>query len=185
MKTYKWSAMAIAIAVSCVISSAAQTGNQAQRMSRSGGDITVTGCLRDGAAMSGGIAGTSTATTSTAGAPASTTAGSYVLTNAIAGTSSATASSEAATTTGTTATGTTGSHDSTGMTYVLDGDESDLKKHVGHRIEVTGVASKSGDKMTGSTSTSTTTGKDDGSMSGEHLRVSSIRMISADCSSDK
>ena len=73
-----------------------------------------------------------------------------------------------------------------GTSYVLDGHESDLKKHVGHRIEITGTASPKSDDATKSSETATTTtmSKGDGS-AGAHLRVSSIRMIAADCSSGK
>jgi len=85
---------------------------------------------------------------------------------------------------------------------MLEGSDADLKKHVGHRVEITGTTS---DSMSGSTSgsstgtsgTSSTAGSTAGSTSGSagtsasasghngamnHLRVTSVKMISADCS---
>jgi hypothetical protein len=96
---------------------------------------------------------------------------------------------------------------SMGSTYVLEGQESDLKKHVGHKVEVTGTtdssASDSGNRAGasgtsgGSTTAATTSGTSSSTASGSgttgsgsmnnmaggtHLRVSSVRMVSADCS---
>ena len=187
MKTYKWTTIAIAIAASGVVSAAAHSGAQ-ERPSGTSDEITVTGCVRDAAGMSGATSSTTTATTSTTGSPASTTGESYVLANATPGSSDAAARSETATTTtGTTGNGQGSSAAAIGTTYALEGHESDLKKHVGHRIEVTGTTSAKSDKdATTSTSTTTsagtTTGKGDGAAVGTRLHVSSIRMISADCS---
>ena len=78
-----------------------------------------------------------------------------------------------------------------GASYMLTGKDSELKNHVGHRIEVTGSVSGSMSGMnhgtTGSTSTSgstsgSTAGADKATMPSQTLRVSSIKMISADCS---
>jgi len=89
------------------------------------------------------------------------------------------------------------------MSYVLDGQESDLKNHVGHRVEVTGTivgnngpmnsgstaagSSATGATTGGTTATGTTTGSTTGAAGGHgsmagQLRVSSIRMISSECS---
>jgi hypothetical protein len=84
---------------------------------------------------------------------------------------------------------------------MLEGQESDLKKHVGHRVEITGTttvsmgangtrsggsATTSGAGATGSGSASTgSTAQGDAmssSVSGGHLRVNAIKMISSDCS---
>ena len=72
--------------------------------------------------------------------------------------------------------------------YVLDGHDSELKNHVAHRIEVTGTVENHGDHAAGSSATSTTTsGSASNRMSNNGsepvLNVSSVRMISADCSS--
>jgi hypothetical protein len=98
--------------------------------------------------------------------------------------------------------------------YVLMGQDSDLQKHVGHQIEVTGTVDNSmsgrtstsgaagstaggttagstaGGSTSGSTAGGTTAGGSTmaggGSMSGgQHLRVSSVRMISASCTPSK
>jgi len=90
------------------------------------------------------------------------------------------------------------------MSYMLDGQESDLKQHVGHRVEVTGTivgnngtmnpgstaagGSASGATTAGTTATGTAAGSTTGaagghgSMASGQLHVSSIRMISSDCS---
>ena len=110
MKTYKWTTIAIAIAASGVVSAAAHSGAQ-ERPSGTSDEITVTGCVRDAAGMSGATSSTTTATTPTTGSPASTTGESYVLANATPRSSDAAARSETATTTTGTkgTTGTTGS----------------------------------------------------------------------------
>jgi hypothetical protein len=104
--------------------------------------------------------------------------------------------------------------------YMLDGRDSELKPHVGHRVEVTGTldssasgsgsgstagGSTAGTSSTGSTSGTTgsgTTGSGttasgssgsgmtgsghgDMQMGGARLRVTSVKMISSDCSSAK
>jgi hypothetical protein len=92
-----------------------------------------------------------------------------------------------------------------GTSYTLDGQSDEVKKHVGHRVEVTGTTSGSSSMSGGSTSGSgsatggsgtsgsgTTasgtsgSGSGSGSMSGsmapQHLQVTTIRMIAADCS---
>jgi hypothetical protein len=86
-----------------------------------------------------------------------------------------------------------------GTTYMLSGNDSELKNHVGHQVEVTGTVdstsggsgstTSSGTPTTSGTSSSTT-GSAGSSASGnmsaaQHLRVLSIKMISADCSATK
>jgi len=85
--------------------------------------------------------------------------------------------------------------------YMLEGRDSELKNHVGHKVEVTGTLDSSTGSSSGSTSSSAgTTGTTSGTSSGtagagtstgsssamngigQHLRVTSVRMISADCS---
>jgi hypothetical protein len=76
--------------------------------------------------------------------------------------------------------------------YMLDGRDSELKNHVGHRIEVTGTVENHGDHAgaagsTSSATSTTTSGSASNRMSTNNgtpmLKVSSVRMISADCSS--
>jgi hypothetical protein len=73
---------------------------------------------------------------------------------------------------------------STHSTYTLEGSDSDLKKHVGHRIEVTGtVDAQSSSNASASTSTAGTTSSSRTSSTDQRLKVASVRMIAADCSS--
>jgi hypothetical protein len=80
--------------------------------------------------------------------------------------------------------------------YVLDGSDSDLKKHLGHRIEVTGTVNSTGavregdptkDPYGSTAATTTATGSGQstaasGNKTGEQrIRVTSVRMISPDC----
>jgi len=71
------------------------------------------------------------------------------------------------------------------MSYALDGRDSELKDHVGQRVEIMGTLDASHDSSTaGATSTSTTTS---GSASSrmdmtKRLKVSSVRMIASTCS---
>jgi hypothetical protein len=140
--------------------------------------VTVTGCLQDGSATPG----------------ATSAAGSFVLANAMMGGSMTSAGSTAgATATPPPATSTTGTTGTTGTTaesarsashtsYALDGSDSDLKKHVGHKIEVTGTIVPPSAASSSATST-TAAASASSSMTPERLKVSSVRMISADCSS--
>jgi hypothetical protein len=181
-------------------------------------------CPRWQPGMSGATSGTTGS--STPGATASARS-KYILTNAMIGPSetAATASPSGSgsttpggSTTGATGTGTAGTTatgspsaraDKTmmGTSYMLDGNDSELKNHVGHRVEVkgtvaggsasgmsssgsptggsaTGSSTTSGGGATGSSSTSTGTAGagGHGAMAANHLRVSSIRMLSANCS---
>ena len=136
--------------------------------------ITVVGCLQDGLRTSTGTSGRDSAG-----------AGSYVLTNAVIGSeSSSSSTTTAAATTATppeTATGTTGTVAPSTASYELDGRESDLKNHVGHRIEVSGTLQN--DPAPSATST-TTSGSASSRMDGntQRLQVSSVRLVSSECS---
>ena len=181
MKRTAW--MAAAIACATTLSVAAQTpSTTTSRATDNPADkITVTGCLQEPSRSSAG-------TTSTA----STTSSSYILANATMGSASSssttgtTAGTTAApTTAGTTGTTTAGSTARSEASYLLDGRESDLKNHVGHRVEVSGTL-ESSDKAAASSPTSTTTSGSASSRmdtSSQRLKVSSVRMISAECSS--
>jgi len=133
-------------------------------------DVTITGCL-------------------------SKTAGSYTLTNArmdtdasssttTAGGSTTTASSSTTGTTGTSgASGNAAGAAMAGRTWTLTGD-SDLEKHVGHKIQVTGKASADSNtaSSTSTASTSTTSATTTGSNAEPRLDVKSIKMVSSICS---
>jgi hypothetical protein len=105
--------------------------------------------------------------------------GSYVLVT------SATPSSD---TTATTASSTTATAGTSGTTtpgsYLLDGRDSELKNHVGHRIEVTGtVENQDGHGAAPPATSTTTSGSASSRMSAaaQTLKVSSVKMISANC----
>jgi hypothetical protein len=111
--------------------------------------------------------------------------GNYVLMTSPASGSDTAAGAAGTTSSDPTATaGTTGTMARPGSSYVLDGRDSELKNHVGHRIEVTGTVDKTMDHAVAPPATSTTTsGSASSRMStAPTLKVSSIKMISSDCS---
>lgn len=210
MKRNVWTASAVAIAAGCVVGVAAQQSGTETSRAQPGANpaptITINGCVQNagagGVGTSGSSAATSTADSSRTASDA-TTGGSYILTNALMGSSgssgtaatSGTSSSASTSGTGASATtdrtgsaaGTTGSATSMrGNTYVLEGHEADLKNHVGHRIEVTGTTDSTSRPAAADSSATTTSGSTSASASagtgGQRFRVSSIRMISPDCS---
>ena len=65
--------------------------------------------------------------------------------------------------------------DSTGTTYLLEGDSAKLKEHVGHEIEVSGTINKS------AASTSTSPPKDSPST----IQVVDVKHLSTSCKSSK
>jgi hypothetical protein len=197
MKRHVWSTT-LAIAVAAVVGTAAQTTSTADprasslSQSQSIDTITVTGCLQNGAGPSAGATGSSSA--------AEARGGGYMLANA-SPTASGGASGTAATSAGSTSSGTTSSN--AGASYMLEGNDSDLQKHVGHRVEITGTldsranggASSTGSTSSGTSGTTSATGSGTGTGSStsagsamasnggaQPLRVSAVRMIASDCS---
>lgn len=167
--------MAAAFLCAAAIGASAQTPTTttaSTSTTTSSDKITVTGCLTGGSQSSSTTASTSTASSHTGG---------YVLATA--------PMTGSDTTTGTSGSTTAGTTDSANMahpnvSYMLDGHDAELKNHVGHRIEVTGTV-EHGMKHDMPPATSTTTSgsaSDRMSTASETLKVSSIRMISADCS---
>jgi hypothetical protein len=181
----------VAAAFGLVASLSAQTTTTPASQTSSDREMTITGCLERGAN------------------------GNYTLTNARADNSMA-GSATTTGTSGTTATGTTsatgtttsGSEGTTagamnataGTSWTLEGG-SDLDKHVGHKIQVTGKEVPSKDKdeasatttTSGATTTATGTTGTTGSAAGEQrhstgdhaghtLDVKSVKMISSSCS---
>jgi hypothetical protein len=73
-----------------------------------------------------------------------------------------------------------------GSSYILDGGSQDLSAHAGHRIEVTGTLSPSMSGSAGSAPTGSSAGATSSAgasaSSGQHLQVTSVKMISANCS---
>jgi hypothetical protein len=65
---------------------------------------------------------------------------------------------------------------SAGTSYVLSGRDSELKNHVGHKVEVTGTIDAKSDTKTPTTSAPPTM------TASTKLNVTSVKMISSDCS---
>jgi hypothetical protein len=155
-----------ATAISAMAQTSAATTATSSTTDDKGDKITLSGCLQ------GGSQSSTTASTSTA----SSSIGSFVLMTSPQPSSTTTAGT----------TGTTGS-DSTARAespYVLEGHDSELKNHVGHRIEVTGTVENVAAPAPAPDPTSTTTSgsaSDRMSTVTPTLKVSSIRMIAADC----
>jgi hypothetical protein len=176
----------VAAAFGLVASLSAQTPTTSASQTSNDHEVTITGCLERGAN------------------------GNYTLTNARADNGMAGSATTTTGTSGTTATGTTSATGTTagamnaaaGSTWALEGG-SDLDKHVGHKIQVTGkeVSSKDKDEAsatttatgatttaTGTTGTTGTTGeaseqRHSTSVHASHtLDVKSVKMISSSCS---
>ncbi|HEX2343588.1 MAG TPA: hypothetical protein VHI98_24170 [Vicinamibacterales bacterium] len=136
-------------------------------------EITLTGCVQKADMTSSSPSGsTSPGGTPSTSAPSGSDDAKYILTSASmsSGTSGATG------TTGSTA-GSTGSSAS-GTTYKLKGEEEDLAKFVGQRVEVRG---RLDDKMSGSSTGSTASGSSASGSADKVLKVSSVRQMSGSC----
>jgi hypothetical protein len=193
--------IASGLCVAAAFSFAASLGAQTSTSSATGStmsrdkEVTVTGCLQRGAdgnytltnamldtAERSGMSTTGTSTTGTTGSTAgTTTAGSTAAGGSTMGSS---ASSTAA------------------SSWILEGG-TDLDKHVGHKVQVTGrelESSKKDDTSTGSTTSGTTStgstattgttgtsgsemsGHRSGAAAGQKLDVRSVKMIASSCS---
>jgi len=172
-------AFSIAAALGCMATLGAQTPQttppSSTAMSDKARDISVTGCLAKGA--DGRFILSNAKLDPASSSTASTAAG----TSTTAGTSGTTASPA----------GTTAGGMNAGASLVLTGD-SDLEKHVGHRIQVSGKSAWDGSMDHGRTSTGTagtagsTTEARPGAAAGTadqpRLDVKSVKMIAASCS---
>jgi hypothetical protein len=119
--------------------------------------------------------------------------GGYILSNAHIDTTATSRSGSTTTgTTGTTTTGTTGTTAgaeanamaAAGSTWKLEGSTSDLDKHVGHKVTVTGRDAPASSSSTGTTATTGTTGEEQKHSSSEpehRLDVRSVKMVSSSC----
>jgi hypothetical protein len=158
--------LAIASGVALLFASGAyaQTETTGARQDGSRGPITVTGCLQSGGAD--GTTGSATSAATTTGAGQFTLmnvkrSGSTT-TSTTAGSTSAPISSP---TTGGTTAGSTTAAGTTGTTarnlptsIALQGDDAQLRPHVGHQIEITGTMAADGTNNSGSAAASTTGG---------------------------
>jgi len=205
------SVAAFALACSAGLAAQATTASPGTSGTQTARDtITVTGCLQAADSMGGATTGTTGSTAP--GTSSTTSRGSdrFMLTNARMGAgaaSSTTGTSGSAATTAGTTTGspatTTGSPATTagaaagstagstagasagaartGSSYVLDGTASELRGHINHQVEIKGRLDSSS-APAGGTSTSTAGANDTRSSASQTLRVESVRMISATCS---
>jgi hypothetical protein len=161
----------------------AQAPNPATAKDQQPGTVKVTGCLQQSGSMptaSGSVGTTGTAARSTTGTPATSTAAGFVLLNARSaiGAGAGPATGSATTPAGNPNAGTSatppasgagsltgkpnpapqagvadGAEKAGGAMYYLDGQNSQLRDHVGHQVEITGfVASGSGPVTKNSTS---------------------------------
>jgi hypothetical protein len=177
---------------------AAQTSGSPSSQSQSG-TVTLTGCLQKGSQSgTAGTSGTGSTSGSATSSPSSSSSGreQFILTNAQMGSSSrssASGTSGSATgssTAGTSTSGTSGSASSasSGSRYILDGQESELTKHVGEKVEITGTLASAGGAASGGASSSGTSGTATGgtsstsSASGQRVRVQSVKTVASTCS---
>jgi hypothetical protein len=172
-------AAALGFAVSLGAQTPTTTSSSEQAKSGHGDprEMTVTGCVTRGSdgrfMLTSAQVEPASAATTTTGAATTTTG-----------------SSGAATTTGTSGTAgrttePSGSGTTASTTWALTGS-SDLDKHVGHKVQVTGKAEEhSGSAPSASTTTAESTSAAAGSAAGAHPRsldVKSIKLISTSCS---
>jgi len=149
--------MVATVACLATAGASAQSGSTAASAGKDA--ITVTGCLQP----------------DTQSAANTATAPGFKLTSVM----KAEAPSTAAGATGTS--GTMPSSTAIASAYVLDGTDAELKTHVGHKVEVTGtptMAARAG--VTGDPAPPAAARTADNGA--PRLKVSSIRMIAADCS---
>src|SRR6185436_19387333 len=96
-----------------------------------------------------------------------------------------TSGSTAGTTPGTPRAGAASSSNATGSSYVLDGDASELRRHVNHQVEIKGrlapAAAATGTPATGSTATPPAPASREAHPNAGTLRVESVKMLAATC----
>jgi hypothetical protein len=167
---------AVAMTIGLAAQDPASSASRDQSASKDANAITLTGCLAKGDSL--GATGTSGSTS-----PArTTTSAQFVLNNAKMGSA---ASTTAATPGGTTAGGTTaGAAGTSGASYILDGTESELTRHVGHKVEITGTLDKSASSPSSSAPATTTppaAGSPSMASAQQHVKVTAIKMVSSSC----
>jgi len=197
----------VAAMLGCMATVGAQTSTSTDQQRSSAtaqsGDISVTGCLAKAAD------GSYTLTNAKMDNQASSTtaSGSGSTTTASSGTTAGTSGSSTTTASGTTGTASSSPSASSAMnsasTWVLSGG-SDLDKHVGHKVQVTGRSAATSSASAGATGSTTaaTSGTTAGSTAGtatgttgatspsgtsssasqHRLDVESVKMISSSCS---
>ncbi|MGH9309973.1 MAG: hypothetical protein ACRD1U_11405 [Vicinamibacterales bacterium] len=162
-----WPGALAAIACAATISLSAQTppaGGQtpttgAQKpptsASQSDEDVTVTGCLER-------ASGSASSPTGTSGAAGASAGAKFVLKNVTSG------SGSPAGTAGTAGTPPSASK-ATASSYQLDGEDSKLTPHVGHKVQISGTVEKSSSSASA------------GASGAAKLKVDSVKMIASSC----
>jgi len=129
-----------------------------QRSADAQNTVTLTGCLERATASAAAPTGTTGAA-----AGASSAAAKFVLNNVTASPSAGAAGTA----------GTTGAARATASSYSLDGEDSKLSPHVGHKVEITGMVdsrSATGAEKAG-----------EASASAPKLKVTAVKMIASSC----
>src|SRR5262249_49385100 len=148
-------ATTLAVLVGGLVVALAAQDPQPSRSAGSAKTITVSGCVQRATEAPTGTSGT-------AGAPAASSSEPKFLLKSAASA-------------GTGATGTSGSASSaTAREYRLDGDDSKLTPHVGHKVEISGSLEEAMPSPSGAASSS----------SAPKLKVDSVKMIASSCSGD-
>jgi hypothetical protein len=176
---------ATAFGIAAALSLGASLGAQTTTTTDKGREVTVTGCLArgsDGAYMLNNAKIDENASSSRSSASsATTTTGSATTTGAPSPTTTGTTGSSSV---GTTAASPTTTTAGSPMSWKLEGG-SDLERHVGHKIQVTGRTEwNEHSSASSSPAPATTTGTSGASStmsSGPKLDVSSVKMISTSC----
>ena len=151
------------------------TSSRESQQSDSAKTVTMSGCLQAASSSGGGAA----AQPGAAGAGASSQAKNFILASASPAGSKTGAAPGAAGAPSTSTAGTTGS----GSTYRLTGgDDQNLDKYVGQRVEVTGTLSgRSMGSSSGAGAPGAGAGASGSSQSGPALNVSSVRATGESC----
>jgi len=200
-----WIGSVAALALACTVGIGAQTtASPATSSNQAASDtITVTGCLKAADAM-GSATGTSGSTTAGSSSTASAS-DRFMLANATMGAATTASTGTAGTSTAGTASTAPGTPrtgaSATGSSYTLNGDASELRRHLNHQVEIKGRLDSSagmsstasrpgtaggttaaGTTATGTTATpATSTGQDAHPSAAKTLRVESVKMIAATC----
>lgn len=186
-------ALGFAVSLGAQSSTTTTTPDQrtAARGDKSAKEVTVTGCLAraaDGTFMLNNARSDDMSRSQ----PGATTTGSSNPTTTTAGTPTGTSGTTAGSTAGTTAAepSASGAMHHEAMAWKLEGG-TDLERHVGHEIQVTGRTDWNEHSMSSSTTTTgtsgsaassaTTTAKGEKGMNEPRLEVSSVKMISSSC----
>jgi hypothetical protein len=123
-------------------------------------NVTVTGCIENGTESPSTPAGTSGSATPAGSATSSSSANQFVLSSITGAPASITGIDRLS----------------------LSGKDSDLKKHVGHKVEITGKLENPSSSRPSSSTAGTPSSTAGTSGSTETLKVSSVKMIAESCS---